>query len=119
MGRFHCGRFPHGEVPIRTREGLVVFHGGQADVDDDALAAALRDVDPVFAITEEPSQTPPPAPPGDGGPGEGEAPSPDAVKADWIAWAVRQGAGEAEAKKLTKSQLVEQYGRRDDPGDPG
>lgn len=53
MSVFRCGRFPDGEVPIRTAAGLVVFHDGQAVVDDPELAQALREVPPSFEITED------------------------------------------------------------------
>jgi len=48
--RFTCTRFPDGEVPIRTRAGVVVFRDGTADVDGD-LAAALKEVPDSFGIT--------------------------------------------------------------------
>ncbi|MBF8193279.1 hypothetical protein ITP53_47955, partial [Nonomuraea sp. K274] len=53
MAKFQCGRFPHGNVPIRTTHGLVVFVDGQAVVDDPEQAAALRQVPAVFEITED------------------------------------------------------------------
>lgn len=53
MTVFHCRRFPDGEVPIRTRLGLVVFTDGRAEVEDPEQAQALREVPDVFGITEE------------------------------------------------------------------
>jgi len=50
---FHCRRFPTGEAAIRTRLGIVYFRDGRAVVTDDAVAAALREVPPVFQIEEE------------------------------------------------------------------
>lgn len=61
MAVFHCRRFPAGGAPIRTRLGLVVFRDGRAEVDDPALAEALRDVPAVFQIEEE-GAAPTPAP---------------------------------------------------------
>jgi len=40
------------------------------------------------------------------------APRPAAPKADWVDWAVSQGATEDEANASTKQQLMEQYGAR-------
>jgi hypothetical protein len=46
-----------------------------------------------------------------GVPGETvEGPAKSAPKADWVAFAVAQGADEADAEALTKAELVEQYG---------
>jgi len=53
MAVFHCARFPDGEVPIRTRLGLVVFTDGRAEVEDPELCQALREVPSSFGITEE------------------------------------------------------------------
>lgn len=50
---FYCRRFSAGEAAIRTRLGIVRFHDGRAEVHDPDLAAALRDVSPVFQIEEE------------------------------------------------------------------
>jgi len=50
---FYCRRFPAGEAAIRTRLGIVRFQDGRAVVTDDAVAAALREVPPVFQIEEE------------------------------------------------------------------
>lgn len=40
----------------------------------------------------------------------GEAPAQSADKATWVEHAVASGADRAEAEKLTKAQLIEQYG---------
>lgn len=40
------------------------------------------------------------------------APKPVAPKADWVAWAVANGADEHEASASTKADLMEQYGDR-------
>ena len=53
MAVFRCKRFPNGEVPIRTRVGLVVFTDGRAEVTDPEQAQALREVPAAFGITEE------------------------------------------------------------------
>lgn len=50
--RFTCSRFPDGEVPIRTRLGVVVFADGVAEVADTALAQALLEVPDVFGISK-------------------------------------------------------------------
>lgn len=49
--RFNCTRFPEGEVPIRTRLGVVVFHDGVAEVDDPELGRALLEVPDLFGIS--------------------------------------------------------------------
>jgi len=51
--RFTCTRFPEGEVPIRTRLGVVVFHDGVAEVDDPELAKALIEVPDQFGVHGE------------------------------------------------------------------
>ncbi len=38
-------------------------------------------------------------------------PAQAAVKDEWVTYAVSEGADEAEAKKRTKAQLIEQYGK--------
>lgn len=60
MAVFRCGRFPTGEAHIRTPLGtIVLFVDGRAEVDDPELAAALREVPPVFEITQEGGGEPP------------------------------------------------------------
>lgn len=44
------------------------------------------------------------------GEGDGSAPAKGAPKADWIAYAVSQGADEADAEAMTKEELVTTYG---------
>lgn len=51
--RFTCTRFPDGEVPIRTRLGVVVFTDGVAEVGDPELAKALTEVPSQFGIHGE------------------------------------------------------------------
>lgn len=51
--RFTCTRFPDGEVPIRTRLGVVVFHDGVAEVDDPDMASALLEVPDLFGVNGE------------------------------------------------------------------
>jgi len=51
--RFTCTRFPEGEVPIRTRLGVVVFNDGVAEVNDPELAKALIEVPDQFGIRGE------------------------------------------------------------------
>lgn len=46
-----------------------------------------------------------------------ERPAQSAQKADWVGWAVAQGADPEEAAGMTKADLVEKYGR--DAGDGG
>ncbi len=42
----------------------------------------------------------------------GRAPKPVEPKAEWVAWAVSQGAHPEEAAASTKAELMEQYGDR-------
>jgi hypothetical protein len=51
--RFTCTRFPDGEVPIRTRLGVVVFYDGVAEVEDPELGKALLEVPDLFGISGE------------------------------------------------------------------
>lgn len=51
--RFTCTRFPDGEVPIRTRLGVVVFHDGVTEVDDPDMASALLEVPDLFGVNGE------------------------------------------------------------------
>lgn len=48
--RFTCSRFPDGEVPIRTKAGVVMFVDGVAEVEDAELAKALMEVPDQFGI---------------------------------------------------------------------
>ena len=41
-----------------------------------------------------------------------EPPRPASPKAEWVAWAVRNGVSDEEASQLTKQQLMEAYGQR-------
>lgn len=56
------------------------------------------------AVAEEP-----PAPAG--------PPAKSAAKAEWIAWAVAQGADQADAEKATKDELITIYGGDGDAAD--
>lgn len=47
---------------------------------------------------------------GSGGGGGPEVPAKSASKEDWVAYAVSQGAAEADANAATKEQLIDQYG---------
>lgn len=42
--------------------------------------------------------------------GEAKRPAKSASKEEWVAYAVAQGADEAEAKKATKDDLIQAYG---------
>ncbi|TDD88358.1 hypothetical protein [Actinomadura rubrisoli] len=119
-------RFPWSPVQIRTRLGLVDFVDHRAEVDDEDLAAALREVPEVFGIVEEGAE-----PLASNGDGEGEdddekrdepaeesatkPPSVRASKAEWVAYAVNcpqesKRLSEADAEAMTKADLVELYG---------
>jgi hypothetical protein len=54
--RFTCSRFPDGEVPIRTKAGVVTFVDGVAEVADPDLAAALLEVPDSFGIAGPPKK---------------------------------------------------------------
>lgn len=54
--RFTCSRFPDGEVPIRTKAGVVTFVDGVAEVTDPDLAAALLEVPDSFGIAGPPKK---------------------------------------------------------------
>lgn len=64
----------------------------------DAYAALAADPGSGWrAVADEP-----PAPAG--------PPAKSAAKADWVSWAVAQGAEQAEAEKATKDDLITAYG---------
>jgi hypothetical protein len=100
---FHCHRFPHGEIPIRTRLGLVIFTDGQAEVSDPELAAALREVPASFEIKQvidlyqEDARAPAITP----------RPAQSAKKQVWVDWVVAEGADQEAAERLSKDQLIE------------
>ncbi|MGA5764482.1 hypothetical protein [Nonomuraea bangladeshensis] len=106
MPAFRCGRFPDGEVPINTSRGLVVFVDGRAVVDDPEQAQALREVPPVFEITEDVvgggNHGPAPDRPAE----TGRRPAQSAPKAAWAEWAVSHGMDPDQAGDLTKAQLI-------------
>lgn len=54
--RFTCSRFPEGEVPIRTKAGVVMFVDGVAEVEDAELAKALMEVPDQFGIERPPAK---------------------------------------------------------------
>ena len=97
--------------------------GGDAD-EQTAEAAATAQTEALVEASEPPPQWPP-AEPGRMGVSQpdpepeqepeqeaGAAPRPAAPKADWVDWAVSQGATEENANASTKQQLMEQYGAR-------
>lgn len=67
-----------------------------------ALAA-----DPASGWREVADEPPAPAGP----------PAKSAAKAEWVAWAVVQGADQAEAEKATKDDLISAYGGGSDASD--
>ncbi|MGH3602183.1 MAG: hypothetical protein ACRDQH_18215 [Pseudonocardiaceae bacterium] len=97
---FRCARFPQGLAKIRTTEGIVEFRDGAAEVDDERLAAALREVPEVFGITEtgaRPAATQRPV-----------RPALNASKDAWVTYALATVAiTEQQARGMTKDQLIE------------
>ena len=103
--------------------------GGDED-EQTAEAAAIAQTEALIEASGPPAEQWPPAEPGRMGtrseaepvtdepieeadePAEAEAPRPAAAKADWVEWAVSQGADEEEANAYTKQQLMERYGGR-------
>lgn len=51
---------------------------------------------------------------GTSGPGDITPPARSASKAEWVAYALRQGADQDAAEQLTRDQLIEQYGKGGD-----
>lgn len=115
MARFSIDkkRFPFERTPIRTRLGIVWFVDQAAVVDDEDLAAAVREVPPVFGIVEEGGSPAPAAEEASGG-DDGDAskrPSVRAPKAAWVAYAEQEhGIPAAEAEEMTKAELIETFG---------
>ncbi|CAL9480289.1 hypothetical protein SUDANB99_03068 [Streptomyces sp. enrichment culture] len=60
---------------------------------------------------ESGEQDPPHPPPNDdNGPDDIERPARSASKAEWVAYAVAQGADQDDAEQSTKDALIERYG---------
>lgn len=127
MARFTipADRFPLHFVPVHTSAGMVEFIDHVAEVDDEDLAAALREVPAVFGITEDGGPEPdddPDDPDGendgdesgddaDADDGEVERPSVRAPKAAWVAYAEEaHDIPAAEAEAMTKAELIETFG---------
>jgi len=98
------------EVPDWEGEDLV--KGGNA------VMVVGADTEPVSVLEPEPVPVPEPEPVeaetevepepvSAGGP-----PRPAAPKAEWIEWAIQQGADQIAAENATKQQLMEIYGQR-------
>ncbi|MGW4602736.1 hypothetical protein ACWENS_05600 [Streptomyces sp. NPDC004532] len=86
----------------------VVFRDGVGTVDDstDAGRAAVAYFGRrgyTLAPVEAAPAAPAPAPAG--------PPAKNAAKAEWVAYAVAQGADQAAAEALTVAQLIDQYGK--------
>ena len=60
----------------------------------------------------DPSVTPPVEADSAGPVERPSSPKPVQPKADWVAWAVSQGAAEEDVRDLTKAELMERYGDR-------
>ncbi len=71
-----------------------------AEGSPEAEAYAALAADPASGWREVAVEPPAPAGP----------PAKSAPKADWVAYAVAQGADEAEAEKTTKDELISAYG---------
>lgn len=69
----------------------------------------VRTTEPVAEIPVTEVQTAEPEPEPKSQEPEGR-PKDYAPKPDWVAWAVTEGADEAEAEALTKNELIELYG---------
>lgn len=80
------------------------------EVFDDGLAKGRLtilkdDGEPVVATTDDEVAETEPDEPEDDGP-----PTHSAAKADWLAWAIAQGADPDEAAAATKAELIDTYG---------
>lgn len=85
----------------------LMFDAGYAETDDPAVIAYAR----RHGYTVEDEDEPPhPPPSGDTGPDDTERPARSASKAEWVAYAVAQGADQDDAEQSTKDALIEQYG---------
>lgn len=106
---------PYVTVKTRTHEGeriIGLYAGGllPADVPDEQIQHHL-DNDMIVEVDEPPLalDEQPQLPDGDGGP-QVEAPAKNASKADWVDYAVAQGAPRAEAEKASRDDLAAQFG---------
>lgn len=100
MATFRCARFPTGVAKVHTAKGIVEFRDGHAEVDDEHLAAALREVPEVFGITETGAT-----------PVAGERPVRPALNANkeaWVAYVLATvSITEQQARDMTKDQLIQ------------
>lgn len=113
MARFSIDekRFPFERTPIRTRLGIVEFVNQVAETDDEDLAAALREVPPVFGIVEDDAPEPDDEPAAASERDEDDRPSTRAPKAKWVAYAEQaHGIPAEEAEEMTKAELIETFG---------
>jgi hypothetical protein len=95
--------------------GGLQFRDGKATADSDVDAAALAyarrhgyGVEPVKGSKTGPSA---------GSGGDVERPKGNASKAEWVAYAVAQGADEAAADAMTRDELADKYDGRPKPTD--
>ncbi|MFF9910622.1 hypothetical protein [Streptomyces sp. NPDC013457] len=89
MTEYVRGSGPYDAERVRTEAG---------STEDDAYAALAADPASGWRVVAEE----PPAPAG--------PPAKSASKGDWVAYAVSQGADQAEAEKATKDDLISAYG---------
>ncbi|MGW6739719.1 hypothetical protein ACWGDX_03050 [Streptomyces sp. NPDC055025] len=101
MATFTSSRYPQLRVG-----SIAAFTDGQCTTTDKAAVAQLRkfatdDAYADYGISE--------TTPAEGASGP-KAPNRAASKADWVAYAVSQGADQAAAEALTRDALADQYG---------
>lgn len=99
-------------APVASFDGDVaglVFRAGKATADSDADARALAycrrhgyGVEPVEGASGQPTTS--------GGDVE-QQPKGNASKAEWVAYAVAQGADKDEADAMTRDALADKYGK--------
>ncbi|MET7450679.1 hypothetical protein ABZT03_02060 [Streptomyces sp. NPDC005574] len=77
--------------------GGLMFEDGCAETDNPAVISYAR----RHGYTVEGDED---------GPQDTKPPARSASKAEWVAYALTQGAEQAAAERLTKEQLAEQYG---------
>ncbi|WP_282795179.1 hypothetical protein [Streptomyces sp. CC224B] len=105
MARFTCTTYPQLEIG-----GIVRFIDGVCETSQKEALAQLRSfaADPAYGISEQ--DPPDGAGEGNGGGPDGmQRPARSASKADWKAYAVRQGMDADATEKASRDELAAQY----------
>jgi len=100
---------PSRDVQVGGRNFIA---GTRYSVDEETVAkiVAAESEEEAVVETAEPEESVPEAEPDEGDAEEATHPPKSAVKAEWVDWAVLQGADRDEAEAMTKDELIEEFG---------